>query len=287
MLAALRILGHVLGYRLQRLEMANLAAAAALVVALRLPPAEAALRFVYALLLNLFSYLNNDYYDVERDLEGGRDVEKTRYLREHLGAALAAQIALALALVALALGYDPELLVAGGLGAGVCWAYSARLKRVPYADVAAMTLWGAAMPLAAVPLDNELGWALVGQLALFSTCFELIQVLRDREEDAVARLETTAVRLGARRTLLLARLAMLATAVYAALILQRWLGLALLVAPLLPAPNASDGSAEAIARYWNRVRLVFGLVWLATLAWVYTTGQSAGWLVRAPGALAT
>jgi 4-hydroxybenzoate polyprenyltransferase len=282
--AALRILVDVLAYRLRRLEMANLAGAVAIMLALRLPTEDVAIRTGYGLLLNLFAYLVNDYYDVDRDLAGGRDPEKTRFLREHMSAAFGALVALAVVLVAVALLYEPELLVAAVLGGGVCWAYSAQLQGVPLSDVAAMTLWGAAMPLVGVPFDEPVGWALVAELALFSTCFESIQVVRDRDEDAEAGVETTAVRFGRAQTLVFARFAMLGAALYAALVLHRFLGAGLLLALLLPTRAVrADGAAtaaQAASRYWNAVRIVFGLVWLGILAWVWSTGSTDGWLVR-------
>lgn len=275
MSAALRILSDVLAYRLRRLEMANLVAAVAIMLALHLSPFDVVVRTGFALLLNLLAYLTNDYFDVERDLVGGRDPAKTRFLAEHMKEALYCQLGLAVALAILAVVFRPGLLLAGVAGAGLCWAYSARLKLVPFADVASMTLWGVVMPLVAVPLDSGVGWLLLGQLGLFSTCFELIQVVRDRDEDAAAGIETTAVRLGVPRTLALARGAMLAAALYATLVLNVYAGPWLLLAAFLPF------DASHVERYWTRVRLVFGIVWLVTLAWIWLTQATLGALVNA------
>lgn len=273
MRAALKILADVLAYRLRKLEMANMVAAVAIMLALRLPVGDLALRTGYALLLNLLAYLTNDYYDVEHDLAGGREPDKTRFLAAHRREALGAQLGLAAVLLVIGALTDPGLIVAAVAGAGICWAYSARLKRMAYADVIAMTLWGVAMPLVAVPLGSRLGWALLLQLGLFSACFELIQVMRDHDEDRALGIETTAVRLGSARTLALARVMMLLSAVYAILVLQRWFGLLLLAAPLVPVGGD-------VSRYWNRIRMILGLVWLAALIWVFFAGASAGWLVR-------
>jgi 4-hydroxybenzoate polyprenyltransferase len=267
---ALKILVDVLAYRLKRLEMANLAAAVAVMLALRLPFGELAARAAYAFVLNVLAYTTNDYYDVERDLLSGRDADKSRYLAEHRKQALFAQLALAALLLAVALAWRPELLVAAVAGAGICWLYSARLKAVAYADVVAMTLWGVAMPLVAVPLGSLLGWALVVELGLFSTSFETIQTIRDLDQDRAAGLETTAVRLGRERTLLLARLSMVVSSAYAVLLLHKFIGLGLLLAALLPF-RADDPS-----RYWTRVRMVIGLVWLAIIGFIYFTGSTDG-----------
>jgi 4-hydroxybenzoate polyprenyltransferase len=267
--AALKIVADVLWFRLRRLEMANLAAALAIMIALGLPLEELAVRGAFVAILNLLAYLINDVVDLEHDLAAGRAPEKTRFLAEHRRAALSAELALAGVLVLIALVWSPWLLVPGALGAGICWLYTSRLKRVPYADVVAMALWGAAMPLAAIPPDSALGWALIGQLALFSGCFELIQVLRDREADAAFGVRTTAVALGSERTLLLLRFAMLLSAAYAVALLHRFFGVALLAALALPA-------GVDVERYWHRVRFVFGLVWLALIAGIALDGASAG-----------
>lgn len=269
MFAALKILTDVLVYRLRRLEMANLVAAVAIMLALRLPWVEVGVRSVFALLLNLLAYLTNDYYDVERDLAGGRDEKKTRFLAEHRPAALGAQFGLAVMLAAIALVHDLGLLLALVGGAGLCWLYSAKLKRTAYFDVLAMALWGATMPLAGVPLGNSTGLWLLGELALFSAAFELIQVARDSDEDRAAGIVTTGVALGARRCLLASRVAMVLAALYAMGVLHRFLGIGVLVAALLP-------PGDDIPRYWNRVRLTLGIVWLATLAWVASMGGLAG-----------
>ena len=268
--AALRIVLDVLVYRLRRLEMANMVAAVAIMLALRTPWTDLAIRSVFALVLNVLAYLTNDYCDVHRDLAGGRAPKKTEFLRDHMGAALGAQLALGALLVAIAAAHDLGLLVPGILGALLCWVYSAKLKITPYADIAAMIAWGVIMPLVAFPLDHRLGWLLVTQLALFSACFETIQVIRDHDEDRAAGIETTAVRLGPKRSLALARTFMVLSAVYATLVLHRYLGPALLVAPLLPFQPGDE------SKYWTRIRLVMGLVWLGMLVTVYVTKAPFG-----------
>lgn len=269
MRAATKILLDVLAYRLRHLEMANMAAAISVMVALRLPFADVAVRSVFALVLNVLAYLINDVVDVERDLASGRAPDKTRFLAEHVPAAHGAGALCAAVLAAIALSWSPWLLLPAVLGSGICWAYSAYFKRMPYADVLSMVAWGAAMPLVAVPPDRALGWLLLGQLALFSATFELIQVLRDRDSDAALGIETTAVRLGPERTLLATRITVLVASAYAVLALHRWIGAALAVAVLLSGRPAPE-------RYWNRVRLVYGVTWLALIAWITWRGAADG-----------
>ena len=271
MFAALKILTDVAVFRLRKLEMGNLFAAVAIMLALRLEAAEVALRLLSGVLLNLLAYLTNDYYDVDQDLASpNKDHKKAGYLKEHMGAAIFAQVAVALVLVVIGLLFSPGLLVAAAAGAGICWLYSWKLKRLPYLDVLAMIAWGAAMSSVGFPLDRTLGWCLVLQLALFSACFESIQIIRDYDEDVRSGVRTTAVRLGVGRTTFLLRLFMILSSAYAICFLNKWFGLGLLAALLIPF------NKEKAAAYWNQVRMVQGIVWLAMVAWIFLSRSSTG-----------
>ncbi len=274
MIAAFKILFDVAVFRLKKLEMANMFAAVAIMLAIHLPLVDLAVRFGFGLLLNLLAYLTNDYYDVDQDLASpNKDHRKARFLKNHMHAAMVAQIVLAVVLAAVGFWWSPGLVVALIAGAGICWVYSWKLKRYPYVDVMAMISWGVAMPLIGFPLDSMLGWCLVAQLALFSACFESIQIIRDHDEDVRSGVRTTAVRLGIPKTLFLMRLFMILSSVYAILVLHRWFGLALIVTLLIPFPK---GMAHI---YWNRVRVAMGLIWLAMIAWIFWYGCSNGFLV--------
>ena len=254
--------------------MANIAGAAAICLALALPVGEIAVRLAFAFGLNLLVYLNNDYLDLAADLRApGRDDSKTRFLRDHRAAGVTAQ----LGLLALLLGvcvYMPGLAVPLVLGGGVCWAYSARLKATPYADVAAMIAWGVAMPLCGSPPGSALGWALAGWLGLFSGVFEGIQVIRDHEDDAAANVRTTAVALGVARTLVLVRVMLAASAVYGALVVSPWL------AALPAAAIAVPLDRGDVTRTWNQIRMILGVAFLGAVAWVWWTGTTHGVLVQ-------
>jgi 4-hydroxybenzoate polyprenyltransferase len=272
---ALRIVAEVGVYRLRRLEMANIAGAAGIMVALALPPGECALRLAFAFALNLLVYLNNDFLDLAEDLRApGRDDGKTRFLRDHRAAGVAAQLGLLALLVATAALCLPSLLLPLALGGGVCWAYSARLKATPGLDVAAMVAWGVAMPLVGSPPAAALGWALAGWLGLFSGVFEGIQVIRDHDADRAAGVRTTAVAFGVGRTLAMVRVLLAVSAVYGALVVSPWLAALPAAAMLVPLDRAD------VTRTWNRVRLLLGLAFLGALAWVSATGSTHGALVR-------
>jgi 4-hydroxybenzoate polyprenyltransferase len=271
MLAALRIVASVVSYRIRKLEMANLAAATSIAVALHLPIADIAARTLFAFVLNALVYLNNDYIDVQLDLSStDKDAVKSRYLADHKQAALYAQWLLVAALVLFAVLYDLGLLVPLVAGGGICFWYSAQLKGRPFLDILAMIIWGVAMPLCGSPLDRSTGLLMALQLGLFSGVFETIQVMRDADEDRVEGVRTTGVVLGKRRTLLLARIQMVGCSLYCALFLQPWAAGASLGALILPF------SEHEIVRYWTRVKLVYGIAWLCLCAWVFLRGERAG-----------
>lgn len=274
MLAAFTIIAQVVSYRIRKLEMANMAAAASIAVALHLDVLDIGLRIVFAFFLNALVYLNNDYIDVGIDLNSSdKDTAKARYLADNMGAALWAQIIMTVALCAGAVVYDVGLLVPILVGGGICWWYSAYLKRRPFVDVLAMMIWGVTMPLCGVPLGSMLGWLMALQLGLFSGVFESIQVMRDAEDDAEEQdVRTTGVVLGIDKTLTLARIIMLAVTVYAALVIH----------PVAAAVSAGaflvPFSRDDIAKYWTRVKLVYGVTWLFICGWVFFKGQSSGLL---------
>ena len=272
--AALRIIFDVAVFRLRRLEMANLAGAAAVAIAVGLPAAEIAGRLGFGALLNLLVYLNNDYLDLDADLQSTtRDPAITRFLGAHRGPAIAAQFSLLALLLAIALLWRPALLLPLVVGGGLCLAYSARLKRIAGFDVVAMILWGVAMTLVGAPLENPLAWTLVIQLGLFSGVFESIQVLRDRPEDLLAQVRTTAVALGEVGTARLIRIMLLVSAAYGSLVVHPAAGLLPLLALTLPIERTS------MPAYWTRIRLLLGLAFLAEITWVALYGGTAGlWL---------
>ena len=267
--AALRIVYDVVAFRVRKLEMANLAGALAIMVVLRLPLSDAWVRATFAALLNVLVYLNNDYHDVAIDARApGKDAAKARFLADHLGAALRAQWILLAALCGLAVLCSPGLLLVLLAGGGTCWLYSAFFKHMPGLDVAAMAVWGVAMPLCGSPLDQPLGIALAGQLGLFSAVFETIQVVRDRESDQQQGVRTTAVVLGARGAFMLARGLMLLAAGYGALMLHPVAGAVAAAALLLP---MREGEREA-QQLWTRVKLIYGVAWLLACGLLFARG---------------
>ena len=67
-----------------------------------------------------------------------------------------AQITLLVLLCAGAVAYDPGLLFPILAGGGICWWYSAILKRRPFWDIVSMMVWGLAMPMCGSPVERAL-----------------------------------------------------------------------------------------------------------------------------------
>jgi 4-hydroxybenzoate polyprenyltransferase len=277
MLAGFRIVLAVLVYRLKNLEMANMAGALSIALALKLSPLEVVVRTGYIFVLNALVYLNNDYLDVEIDLKSAdKSNANARYLAEHKRAALGAQLVLVGLLVLAAAAFDWGLLVPLISAGGICWLYSAKLKHMPFMDILAMLIWGVTMPLCGTPITNLLGLTMTFMLGLFSGVFESIQVMRDADEDADEGVRTTGVVLGKQKTLMLARGLMVVCTAYAALFMHPAAAAVSAAALFIPFTEVN------IERYWTRVKLVYGVAWLVICAWVWFYGESSGVLASIP-----
>jgi 4-hydroxybenzoate polyprenyltransferase len=285
--AALRIAWEALLFRLRRREANNILTSLSLAVAFHLPFLDLAFRALFSVLLNLFVYLMNDYYDIELDLASPqKDQAKARFMDEHRGAAIGALLGLALLLLVMGALHSSLLVVALLANTAVGLIYSGWLKRWPLADLVLMAVWGASMALVGLPIDALpasvrslvpagfglsgiagvtgaaasalTGWKLVGLLALLCSAFEMIQVVRDEPGDRTAGIVTTGVLLGAGAAWVFRGLVLVA-AIYACLALHSIVPGVLILAGLLPlTPAQAD-------RTWDMCRVLFGSVWLALL----------------------
>jgi 4-hydroxybenzoate polyprenyltransferase len=265
---AAKIVGDAAIYRLKKREAGNLVTSMTLAVAIGLGPGDVAHRLVFGLLLNLFVYLVNDCFDVDLDTQAeGRDVARTRFLADHQAAGWLGVVLLGLVCAAVAIAHGKQLLVVFAINVVVIVAYSRWLKRLPILDLVAMAAWGVSMALVGCPLDHRVGLALTGLLGLLCVVTEGVQVIRDEPTDRAAHVRTTAVVLGVPRTALVTRVMVVASALYATLWLDKWLGPLLLlgVLPTLTTPTAS--------RSWDRLRALFGLTWLAILGRLWLSGH--------------
>lgn len=262
-LAALRILVQSFGYRLRMREANNLAVSASMMVAFAMPWSDVAYRGLYALVLNVYVYLMNDYFDIDVDLASpGKNQRKTQYMADHRGAALGALVGLGAALLGAALLHSWLLVVAFASNTVVILVYSAWLKRVPIADLVLMAIAGGTMTMVGLP-GRPLGWTLIGLLALICASFEVIQVIRDEPADREKDVRTTAVLLGARRAGWIYRGLMVVAAGYGFLVVGSPVALVLLLAVPLPM------TPQKAARSWDLVRVVAGSVWAALLVQIY------------------
>lgn len=270
---SLRIVNDVLTYRLSKLELGQFFLTIGIMFALGNPFFDFVIRSIFALLLNVFAYLNHDYLDVIRDLRTSREPQRAEYLYTHQREALVVQIALILLMLVIVFFYSIELLVPLLSGGSLCWLYSKWLKEIPYADIPTMGLWCTAMTLVAFPLENVLGWLLVIEVGLIGAVSQTLQVLRDYESDREASINTTAVRIGPEATLRLARSLMVLSALYGVLFLHKILGVFLLLPPFIPFRSINDSLFMTINR------LTFAVIFGTILLWVFLSGTTAGLLV--------
>jgi 4-hydroxybenzoate polyprenyltransferase len=266
--AALRIAWDAAVYRVRKREANNLLTTFTLMLALALPALDIAARTFFAVVLNVYIYLMNDFFDVEIDLASPtKDPRKTRFLSENRASALLALAALGVVLLGLALLHSPFLVGVFAANTVIVLVYSAWLKRFPVVDVLLMTLWGASMASAGVPPGSVLGWKLVGLLALLCASFEVIQVIRDEADDRATGIVTTAVLLGSGRAAWIFRAIVALSAAYGVLVLGSLSALGLLLGVLLPlAPSKAD-------RSWDLARVLFGALWLALLVQIRFSGS--------------
>jgi 4-hydroxybenzoate polyprenyltransferase len=272
---ALRILRDVAVYRIRKREMANLASSLTIMLALGLKTNDVLVRFAFATALNLAVYLVNDLYDIEVDrISAAKDFQKTEFLEQHRRSGWLALLFPIAFMIAAGLWWSWQILVTLVVAGTVCFFYSARAKRMAFVDLPTILVCGVAGSMVAFPLDRALGWYLAGLLGCFAACFQTVQMVRDHDDDALSGLRTTAVALGTRATILLQRGLLLGSAVYASLVLHRWIGLGMLLTVLLP---FHPSKAE---RHWNRIRLALGLAWLVIVVYVLWTGSSDGLLIQ-------
>lgn len=272
--AAVRLLVDSAAYRVSRREGGNLVTSMTLALALALPIGDVTYRLLFGIVLNLFVYLLNDCIDVRIDLAAsGRDVERTQRLHEHIREGWAMVIVLGASLAVLGAVHSVGLLVTFGVNAVLIATYSRWLKRLPVVDILAMAAWGLAMAMVGFPLDSGAGWRFAVLLAILCAVTEVVQVVRDFSSDRRAGLRTTAVVLGISPTVWIGRGLILMATAFTFLMLNQIVAVALLPALLVPLDESNA------VRAWDRLRIIFGLAWLALLiCYRFDLGPS-GWLV--------
>ncbi len=271
--AGFRVLADSAVFRLRKREGGNLATSMTLALALALPIGDVAYRFLFGIVLNLFVYLLNDCSDVRIDLVAmGREIERTRYLYEHIREGWAMVVMLGAFLAVLGAMHSIGLLVTFVINAVLVASYSLWLKRLPVVDILAMVGWGVAMAMVGFPLDSHAGWRFAGLLAILCAITEVVQVIRDAPSDGRSGLRTSAVVLGIGPTVWIGRVLICAAVVYTFLMLQPIVAVGFLLALLVPLEERNA------ARSWDQLRVIFGLVWLALLVCFRFDIGPSGWL---------
>jgi len=255
--AALRIIAETLWYRVRRREANNFLTTLSLMAALRLSWPDILYRGGFALLLNIYVYLINDYCDVDIDIASAdKDRKKTSFLKEHRVAAKAALLFLALVLGIAGILHSPVLFICFLANTVIVYSYSVWFKRMPYLDIIAMIACGVSMSLAAIPQNSVTAYKYLFVLGLICAAFEVVQVIRDEPEDRLAGIRTTAVRLGPLRARLIFVFLVLSVAAYAYFLIHSLAGLLFLLALAVPL------SSKNASRAWDILRLIFGAAWL-------------------------
>lgn len=268
---ASRIVKDVIYDRL-RYDMTNIVASVSIMFLFSFSFFEIFLRTIFSFVLNILVYLNNDYNDIIQDSRTTDNIEKVTFLARNRNLTFWLQFVIFLALFLLAASLNIELLIPLITGAGSAALYSAQLKKIPIIDILSIGLWSIGMTLVAFPLNKFIGWILAIQLGLFGAALQAIQLLRDLETDKIANVTTTAVYFGKINTIKIAKILILAAALYGVLLLHKYLALGILIAVVIPIKT------DNFELYWDQVRLIFGLVWIGTLIWLYHFGSTFGFV---------
>ncbi|MCK5798461.1 MAG: UbiA family prenyltransferase [Deltaproteobacteria bacterium] len=266
--AGARIATASFAYRVKKREANNLAVTASMLLAFGLPWPDLLFRGLFALILNMYVYLINDVCDIQVDLASpGKDQDKTAFMASHRSAALfalAVEGALLAAAAALHAWFFSSWLLPIAFFANtlIIGAYSQWLKHIPFVDVAIMAVAGASTTMVGVP-NTPRGWKLLGILAILSSSYQVIQVIRDSQVDTELDVHTTAVILGPSRAAWLFRFIVMGAAAYGFFALGSIAALAFILGVFFPLDVAR---AE---RTWDYARLLFGMVWLALVVQIY------------------
>ena len=130
-----------------------------------------------------------------------------------------------------------------------------------------------ALAMVGFPLDSRAGWRFAALLAILCAVTEVVQIVRDRSSDRRAGLRTTAVVLGIGPTVWIGRGLIFAAAGYTFLMLNPIVAVGLLPALFVPLDESNAN------RSWDRLRLIFGLVWLTLLVCFRFDLGPSGWLM--------
>jgi 4-hydroxybenzoate polyprenyltransferase len=215
---------------------------------------------VYA---NVLAYFINDYIDIEIDLAANnKNNKKALFLKQHKHLALVLIICLITTLLIISLIYNQSVCFAVILVFFVIFIYTNELKKRPYLDIIGCFFWGISLPWIALPdvSWNSIKYILL--LGLFSSCTEIVQCIKDFEFDKSCGVRTTPVVIGIQKSFIFIRLLFVVSAFYSILVLHHWAGTLLLLLIFLD-------TKQEMPKYWMKLRIVFGIVWLILMSQLY------------------
>lgn len=264
-----KLLSDTIIDRLRRLEANTLFTNFLLLLAFHFNAIDFIIRMAITFYVNMLAYFINDFIDVDIDLAAeGKDHAKARFLKENKRTAIALIVCLSVILLIFTLFYSQSVCF------GIIWVvfvifiYTDYFKSRAYWDIFGCFLWAVSLSWIAIPDFSFHGIKLIVLLGLFSCCTEIAQCIKDYDSDKKYGLRTTPVALGIEGTFRLIRMLFVVATLYAVFILREWIGILILI-PLF------FSTTQPITRYWFKLRIVFGFVWLVIMIRLYLSGGTA------------
>lgn len=265
-----RLLSDAIIDRLKRKEANSLITNLMLLLAFHFGVADIAVRMAVTFVLNVLVYFINDFIDVEIDLANAdKDRTKALYIKENKRTAFALIVCTSAALLILTLLYSKSVCLGVILALLIIFLYTDYFKNMAVFDIIGCFVWGVSMAMPAIPDFSPQGIKLILLIGIFTASFEVVQCIKDYEEDKQYNLRTTPIVIGIPRAFLLARSLYVLAAAYTIFILGEIQG-ALLLVPMF------FSTEQEMDTYWMKLRVVYGIVWITIMARLFF-GWHAGW----------
>jgi 4-hydroxybenzoate polyprenyltransferase len=255
-----RLLSDAIIDRLKRKEANSLITNFMLLLAFHFGIGDIAIRMAVTFVLNVLVYFINDFIDVEIDLANeNKDHTKALYIQENKRTAFALIVCVSAALLIATLLYSKSVCLGVILALLIIFLYTDYFKNMAYFDIIGCFVWGVSMAMPAIPDFSAQGIKLILLIGIFTASFEVVQCIKDCEEDKRYNLRTTPIVIGIPRSFLLARSLYVVAAAYTIFVLGELQGILLLV----PMFFSTDQDMDT---YWMKLRVVYGIVWLTIMA---------------------
>ena len=205
-------------------------------------------------------YFINDFIVVEMDLASAtKNRAKALYIRKHKGTGSVLIACLSSCLLLLAALYSGSVFFGVMLALLTTFLYTDYFKKMPFLDIMGCFMWGMAMAWPAIPDFSREGIRLIVLIGIFAASFEVVQCVKDFEEDRRCNLRTTPIVIGIPNSFLIVRFLYALSAAYTVFVLKEMQGLLLLLPIFL-------STLKRMETYWLELRLIFGFVWLTIMA---------------------